>query len=133
MDEVRTLKNENIRRRKLRRKDIDDNVLIRLYLTEKMSVYSIAKLLGFEYMTIRSRLIRAGVYKSGGHKVTLEVTEVNEPVTINDIKDVIIYTNGIVINKNEGDRKLFKVINNKLYVISDKGDKNEQKQENKIE
>lgn len=56
-----------VNKRKLRREDIEDDELIRLYVNDNLSVYSIAKLTGYNYMTIRSRLIRAGVYIEGGH------------------------------------------------------------------
>lgn len=61
--------NENNRRlRALRLTDLDDEVIVRLYTVNKLSVYSIAKLTGFNYMTIRYRLKRLGVYEVGGHK-----------------------------------------------------------------
>ena len=56
-----------VNKRKIRREDIKDDELIRLYVNDNLSVYSIAKLTGYNYMTIRSRLIRAGVYIEGGH------------------------------------------------------------------
>lgn len=60
--------NENNRRlRTLRLTDLDDEVIVRLYTVNKLSVYSIAKLTGFNYMTIRYRLKRLGVYEVGGH------------------------------------------------------------------
>lgn len=61
--------NENNRRlRALRLTYLDDDVIVRLYTVNKLSVYSIAKLTGFNYMTIRYRLKRLGVYEVGGHK-----------------------------------------------------------------
>lgn len=58
----------NKKQRKLRLQDIKDDELIRLYINDGVSVYGIAKLTGYNYMTIRHRLIRAGVYIEGGHK-----------------------------------------------------------------
>lgn len=58
----------NKRKRKLRLNELKDDELIRLYVNDELSVYGIAKLTGFNYMTIRHRLIRAGVYIEGGHK-----------------------------------------------------------------
>ena len=58
----------NKKKRKLRLKEINDDELIRLYVNDELSVYGIAKLTGYNYMTIRHRLIRAGVYIEGGHK-----------------------------------------------------------------
>ena len=49
-------------------KEINDDELIRLYVNDELSVYAIAKLTDYNYMTIRHRLIRAGVYIEGGHK-----------------------------------------------------------------
>lgn len=69
MEQVKSLDDDinTVNRRKLRREDIEDDELIRLYVNDNLSVYSIAKLTGYNYMTIRSRLIRAGVYIEGGH------------------------------------------------------------------
>ena len=58
----------NKKKRKLRLNELKDDELIRLYVNDELSVYGIAKLTGFNYMTIRHRLIRAGVYIEGGHK-----------------------------------------------------------------
>lgn len=58
----------NKKQRKLRLNDLKDDELIRLYVNDGLSVYSIAQLTGYNYMTIRNRLIRAGVYIKGGHK-----------------------------------------------------------------
>ena len=58
----------NKKQRKLRLEDINDDELIHLYVNDGVSVYGIAKLTGYNYMTIRHRLIRAGVYIEGGHK-----------------------------------------------------------------
>ena len=58
----------NKKKRKLRLNELKDDELIRLYVNDELSVYGIAKLTGFNYMTIRHRLIRAGVYIDGGHK-----------------------------------------------------------------
>lgn len=54
--------------RSLRLKDLDDDTIVRLYKVNKLSVYAIAKLLGYEYMTVRHRLKRLGLYEPGGHK-----------------------------------------------------------------
>lgn len=54
--------------RKLRRPDIKDDELVRLYVDAQLSVYAICQLTGYNYMTIRHRLKRAGVYIEGGHK-----------------------------------------------------------------
>lgn len=70
MEQLKSLKDASgntVNKRKLRRDDIEDDELIRLYVNDNLSVYSIAKLTGYNYMTIRSRLIRAGVYIEGGH------------------------------------------------------------------
>ena len=58
----------NKKKRKLRLNELKDDELIRLYVDDELSVYGIAKLTGYNYMTIRHRLIRAGVYIEGGHK-----------------------------------------------------------------
>lgn len=58
----------NKKKRKLRLNELKDDELIRLYVNDELSVYGIAKLTGYNYMTIRHRLIRAGVYIEGGHK-----------------------------------------------------------------
>lgn len=70
MEQVKGLKDTDgntVNKRKLRRDDIKDDELIRLYVNDNLSVYAIAKLTDYNYMTIRSRLIRAGVYIEGGH------------------------------------------------------------------
>lgn len=61
-------KSYNKKQRKLRLDGIKDDELISLYVNNGVSVYGIAKLTGYNYMTIRHRLIRAGVYIEGGHK-----------------------------------------------------------------
>lgn len=58
----------NKRLRPLRLTDLNDDTIVRLYTVNKLSVYNIAKLTGFNYMTIRYRLKRLGVYEVGGHK-----------------------------------------------------------------
>ena len=65
---VNISKTYNKKQRKLRLDDIKDDELIRLYVNNGASVYGIAKLTGYNYMTIRHRLIRGGVYIEGGHK-----------------------------------------------------------------
>ena len=72
-EQVKSIKNAgntyyNKKQRKLRLKEINDDELIRLYVNDELSVYAIAKLTEYNYMTIRHRLIRAGVYIKGGHK-----------------------------------------------------------------
>lgn len=66
----------NKKKRKLRLDDIKDDELIRLYVNDNVSVYGIAKLTGYNYMTIRHRLIRAGVYIEGGHKKKGDINDV---------------------------------------------------------
>lgn len=57
----------NKKQRPIKNTDINDDELIRMYVTDGLSVYGIAKLTGHCYNTIRQRLIRAGVYIAGGH------------------------------------------------------------------
>lgn len=66
----------NKKKRKLRLDNIKDDELIRLYVNDGVSVYGIAKLTGYNYMTIRHRLIRAGVYIEGGHKKKGDINDV---------------------------------------------------------
>lgn len=66
----------NKKKRKLRLDNIKDDELIRLYVNDNVSVYGIAKLTGYNYMTIRHRLIRAGVYIEGGHKKKGDINDV---------------------------------------------------------
>ena len=74
MEQIKSMKDNNSnacynkKQRKLRLKEINDDELIRLYVNDELSVYAIAKLTDYNYMTIRHRLIRAGVYIKGGHK-----------------------------------------------------------------
>ena len=73
MEQIKGIENTgstcyNKKQRKLRLKEIKDDELIRLYVNDGLSVYSIAQLTDYNYMTIRYRLIRAGVYIKGGHK-----------------------------------------------------------------
>lgn len=53
----------NKKERPHRRKDIDDAVLVRMYVDEHKSVYMISKETGWTDMTIRSRLKKLGVYE----------------------------------------------------------------------
>ena len=53
----------NTKHREPRRKDIDNEVLKRMYVDEKQSVYKIAKATGWTDMTIRHRLKALGVYE----------------------------------------------------------------------
>lgn len=121
------MKNENIKRRKLRKTELDDDTVIRLYVNDRLSVYAIAKLLGFEYMTIRNRLIRAGVYEHGGHKLNGEVVEKedNTCIKIKDVESITFYNNGILLNMNDGSTKGFKVTNNRIYPLINKEDNHE--------
>lgn len=115
------MENQNIKRRKLRRTEIDDDILIKLYVTDRLSVYAIAKLLGFEYMTIRNRLMRAGVYESGGHNLKGDIEEIdNTSINIEDIKSLTFFNNGIVFNMKDNTKKGFRVTNNRLYPIVNK-------------
>lgn len=117
------MENENIKRRKLRKTELDDDIIIKLYVTDRLSVYAIAKLLGFEYMTIRNRLIRAGVYEQGGHKLKGEIKEINNTcIYTKDIESITLYNNGIVFNMVDNTKKGFRVTNNRLYPIIDKGE-----------
>ena len=73
MEQIKGIENTdntcyNKKQRKLRLKEINDDELIRLYVNDELSVYAIAQLTDYNYMTIRHRLIRAGVYIKGGHK-----------------------------------------------------------------
>lgn len=115
------MENQNIKRRKLRRTEIDDDTLIKLYVKDRLSVYAIAKLLNFEYMTIRNRLIRAGVYESGGHKLKGDIEEIdNTCIYTKDIESITLYNNGIVFNMCDNTKKGFRVTNNRLYPLVNK-------------
>jgi len=108
----------NKERRRIRRTEINDDTILRLYLEDRMSIYGISKLLGYNYMTIRSRLVRAGVLIPGGHKIGAFSKEVNQiSIKAQDIESVTIYNNGIYFNLVSGERKGYRVTNNKITPI----------------
>lgn len=82
--------------RSLRLTELNDDMLVRLYKVNKLSVYSIAKLTGYNYMTIRYRLKRLGVYEVGGHKS-------------DDIPEIAYNSNGVIIGIDMKDGNILPV------------------------